>query len=219
MHYKLATLVAVGLTAMQTIAYSHGEEGKFNGKAIKWQQLAEGVFTGVPAEKWDDKTYKKGLQELDIEEIMSLNHNTTIHDRDLELEERNIPDTCRAAVNCFKAWPGVILAEAYNAYFQTAEYLSGGKVMAFLNQPFIANAGGVAVAGVISGQVNEALKKECSSSGSEVDALKDAVKIALDANPGSNSVSVTITGPAGTWTIDVTAKPEGESPSPKCADS
>ncbi|KIL95721.1 hypothetical protein FAVG1_00459 [Fusarium avenaceum] len=219
MHYELATLVAVGLTAMQTIAYSHGEEGEFNGKAIKWQQLAEGVFTGVPAEKWNDKTYKKGLQELDIEEIMSLNRNTTIHDRDLELEERNIPDTCRAAVNCFKAWPGVILAEAYNAYFQSAEYLSQGNIMAFLNQPFVANAAGVAVAGVISGQINEATKKECSSSGSEVDALKDAVKIALDANPGSNSVSVAITGPAGTWTIDVTAKPEGESPSPKCADS
>jgi hypothetical protein len=50
--------------------------------------LAEGVFTGVPAEKWDDKSelyptpsinstntiiaYKKGLRELDIEEIVSL---------------------------------------------------------------------------------------------------------------------------------------------------
>lgn len=235
MHYRLATLIAFALAATQTIAYSHGEEGEFNGKAIKWQQLAEGIFTGVPAEKWDDKSklypsptinstntiiaYKKGFQELDIEEIMSLNRNITIHDRDLELEERNIPDTCRAAVNCFKAWPGVILAEAYNAYFQSAEYLSGGKIMAFLNQPFVANAAGVAVAGVISGQINEATKKECSSSGSEVEALKDAVKIALDANPGSNSVSVAITGPAGTWTIDVTAKPEGESPSPKCADS
>jgi hypothetical protein len=67
--------------------------------------------------------------------------------------------------------------------------------------------------------LNEATNKECSSSGSEVDALEDAVKIAPEANPGSSSISVAITGPAGTWKIHVTAKPEGVSPFPKCAGS
>lgn len=67
MHYKLAVLISMGLSATQTIAYSHGEQGEFNGKAIKWQQLAEGVFTGVPAEEWDNKgicTFPTASQSL-----------------------------------------------------------------------------------------------------------------------------------------------------------
>jgi hypothetical protein len=56
MYCKLATLIAIGLAATQTIAYSHGEQSEFNGKAIKWQQLAEGIFTGIPADMWDDKS-------------------------------------------------------------------------------------------------------------------------------------------------------------------
>ncbi|KAF9771673.1 hypothetical protein IL306_010681 [Fusarium sp. DS 682] len=220
MQYKLETLIAVCLAATQTVAYSHGEQGEFEGKAIKWQQLAEGIFTGVPAENWDDKIHKSGFQELDFEELVSWGgNNSTLKDRNLQIEERNIPDTCKLAVNCAKEWSGAFLDGAYNAFFQAAGYVSGGKIMDFLNQPFVANAGGVAVAGIISGQINEATKKDCSNSGSELDVVTQAVKEALAANPGASSVSVSVTGPAGTWTVDITAKPKGQDPPAKCADA
>ncbi|KAF4345886.1 hypothetical protein FBEOM_177 [Fusarium beomiforme] len=220
MQYKLEILIAVCLAATQTAAYSHGEQGQFEGKAIKWQQLAEGVFTGVPAEQWDDKIHKPGFQELDFDEIMSWSgNNSTLKDRNLQLEDRNIPDTCKLAVGCAKKWSGVFLSEAYNAFFQAAGYVSGGKVMEFLNQPFVANAAGVAVAGVISGQINEATKKDCSNSGSELDVVTQAVKEALASNPESSSVSVSVTGPAGTWAVDITARPKGQDPPAKCADA
>ncbi|KAF5672289.1 hypothetical protein FHETE_3787 [Fusarium heterosporum] len=236
MQYKFATLVAVGLAAMQAVAYSHGEQGEFDGKAIKWQQLAQGVFTGVPAKDWNDKSefypisnglstdtpkvHKQGFQELDIEELISLDRNISGSQGDnLELAERNIPDQCRAAVNCAKVLSQGLLALGKDGFFKAVEAVSNGAVMDFLNQPFVANAAGVAVAGVISGQINEATKKQCTSSGNEVDALKDAAEIALRERPGSDSISVTITTPAGPWTLDLTAKPEGESPSPKCTDN
>ncbi|KAM0342902.1 hypothetical protein ACHAPU_009106 [Fusarium lateritium] len=236
MQYKLATLIAVGLATMQTVAYSHGEQGKFDGKSIKWQQLAQGVFTGVPAKDWNEKSefypipnvistntpevHKPGFQELDIEELLSLDRNTSsTQDDNLMLEERNIPDQCRAAVGCAKKLSEGLLALGKAGFFKAVEAVSNGAVMDFLNQPFVANAAGVAVAGVISGQINEATKKQCSASGSEVDALKDAADIALQANPGASSISVTITSPAGSWTLDMTAKHEGENPSPKCADA
>lgn len=56
MQYKLATLIAVSLGATQALAYTHGERSEYNGKEIRWQQLADDVFTGVPADEWDDSS-------------------------------------------------------------------------------------------------------------------------------------------------------------------
>ncbi|KAF5000211.1 hypothetical protein FGRMN_1932 [Fusarium graminum] len=71
----------------------HGERGESDGKAIKWQQLAQGVFTGVPAKDWNDKIHKHGFQELDIEELISSDRNISSSEGyNLELAERNIPD-------------------------------------------------------------------------------------------------------------------------------
>ncbi|KAM0541960.1 hypothetical protein ACHAPJ_013022 [Fusarium lateritium] len=186
MQYKLETLITT----------------EFDGKVIKWQQLAEGVFTGIPAEKWDDKIHKPSYHELDIDEIMSLNgDNSTLHDRNLELESRNIPASCQVVVDCAA---------------KTVSGVAGGKIMEFLNQPFVANAAGVAIAGVISGQINEASKKECSTSGSELDVVTGAVQAALQDHRDATSISVTINGPAGSVHIDITSKTKGESPTPKC---
>ncbi|KAF4966731.1 hypothetical protein FSARC_5596 [Fusarium sarcochroum] len=217
MQYKLETLIAVGLAAMQAIAYSHGEQTEFDGKVIKWQQLAEGVFTGIPAEQWDDKIHRPSFQELDIDEIMSLHgDNSTLQDRNLELEARDIPGVCKVAVDCAAKVGDALLYGAFFAYFQTVSNVSGGKIMEFLNQPFVANAAGVAIAGVISGQINEATKKECSTSGSQLDVVTGAVQAALQEHRDATSISVAVTGPAGSWHIDITAKPKGESPTPKC---
>jgi hypothetical protein len=236
MQYKLVTLIAIGLGATQTMAYSHGEEGQVNGKPIKWQQLAEGVFTGVPAEQWNDKSElypspsptsintmivnKRGYQELDIDEIMSLSSDATPKkDNDLALEARELPGVCKSAFSCVKKVNEVTLAYAAFAWLEAAKFVSSGKIGAFLNQPFVANAGGVAVAGILSGQFNEYTKKQCSPGGSEADALKQAIEIAVNAHPDAGSISVSITSPAGTWTLDMSAKPEGQSPEPKCADA
>lgn len=56
MQYKLVTVLAAALGATQVATYSHGEESEFNGLAVRWQQLARGVFTGVPVEEWDSKS-------------------------------------------------------------------------------------------------------------------------------------------------------------------
>lgn len=55
MQYKLVTALAAVLGATQVAAMSHGDSEVVDGSPIRWQQLAQGVFTGVPEEEWDDK--------------------------------------------------------------------------------------------------------------------------------------------------------------------
>lgn len=55
MQYKLITALAAALGATQAVAVSHGDSQVVDGVAIRWQQLAQGVFTGVPEDEWDDK--------------------------------------------------------------------------------------------------------------------------------------------------------------------
>jgi hypothetical protein len=51
---KLVPALAVAIGATQAAAYRHGEVAEVSGKTFRWQQLAEGVFTGVPIDEWDD---------------------------------------------------------------------------------------------------------------------------------------------------------------------
>lgn len=171
--------------------------------------------------------HKRGFQELDIEEIMSMKRDYLETGKsNLELEARDLPATCQAVVNCAKTVGGTVggftLHAASYAFFETAAFIANygpdpKPIMEFLNQPFVANAAGVAVAGVISGQINEATKKECSSTGNEIDALKAAIDAGLNqGNSGATSISVTVKGQAGSFTVDMTVRPLGESPAPKC---
>lgn len=167
------------------------------------------------------KVHKRGFQEWDVEEIMSLKRDApAVQGRDLELEARNLSPRCQAVFNCLKDTGDAVLSGALGAYFQIAAYAANGTpgkdLMTFLNQPFVANAAGVAVAGVISGQINEATKKECSTSGSQEDVLNAAVSAAIAKAPTSGAISVTVNGPSGSWSIDVHAKPEGQNPVPQC---
>lgn len=55
MQYRLITAIAAVLGVTQAAAITHGDKQTVDGTEIRWQQLAQGVFTGVPADKWDDK--------------------------------------------------------------------------------------------------------------------------------------------------------------------
>lgn len=56
MLFKQFVPIAVALTlgTSQVSAASHGEVEDYDGGKIRWQQVAKGVFTGVPADQWDD---------------------------------------------------------------------------------------------------------------------------------------------------------------------
>lgn len=141
--------------------------------------------------------------------------------RDLELEARNLNSACQAIVDCVRDYGGAwVVSKGYVAYVAAAEYAVQGTIykdlMEFLNQPFVANAGGVAIAGVISGQINEATKKECSTSGSESDVIGAAIAAAIAAKPSATEVAVTVNGPSGSWTITVSAGAENTKPTTEC---
>jgi hypothetical protein len=112
---------------------------------------------------------------------------------------------------------------AYNTWISAAEYAVNGNpgkdLMDFLNQPFVANAAGVAIAGTISGQINEATKKECSTEkpeSSQADIIRGAVQGVLAANPNAQDVSVDVTGPSGSINIKITAGAPNTSPASNC---
>lgn len=54
--YLGATLVvATAATDFDTSrGHFHGKLDEFNGKPVRWHQLAQGVFTGVNPDEWDD---------------------------------------------------------------------------------------------------------------------------------------------------------------------
>lgn len=51
----LAGAMALFLGAQGAFALNHGEVTEFDGKNVRWQELAKGIFTGVPEDKWDEK--------------------------------------------------------------------------------------------------------------------------------------------------------------------
>lgn len=54
MQYSLLT--ALAFAATQATALTHGEKGQDrDGAPIVWQQVAQGIFHGVPEADWDPK--------------------------------------------------------------------------------------------------------------------------------------------------------------------
>lgn len=167
--------------------------------------------------------HKRSEAEWDVEELTwgHHHHNGTHHgQRDLALESRNLKGNCQAVVGCVKSLGGAAILTGYNTWVTLAEYAAGGTVgkdlMTFLNQPFVANAAGVAIAGTISGQINAATSTECSTSSSEADVITAAIAAAVAAKPDATEVAVTINGPSGSWTITVAAGGENTAPAATC---
>ncbi|KAG5743464.1 hypothetical protein H9Q70_013819 [Fusarium xylarioides] len=215
-HIRFLTAVVAGLLGAQgVLGVKHGEISEFDGKNVRWQELAKGVFTGIPEREWDDKLHKRSAIELDIDEIVG---NSTISDG-TQLESRDLAGTCRAGQKCVVKATNYVLLLGYSAWLSTAEYVSSGNLWEFLNKPFVANAGGVAIAGIISGQINEATKKECSTESpdtSQADIIRTALESVIDKNTEAGEVSIDISGPSGTVNIKIKAGPPNTSPNPEC---
>ncbi|KAG5794506.1 hypothetical protein H9Q69_006462 [Fusarium xylarioides] len=203
---RFLTAVTAGLLgAQRALCVKHGEISQFDGKNVRWQELAKGVFT----------VHKRSAVELDIDEIVG---NSTMSDG-TQLESRDLAGTCRAGQKCVVKATNYVLLLGYSAWLITAEYVSSGNLWEFLNKPFVANAGGVAIAGIISGQINEATKKECSTESpdtSQADIIRTALESVIDKNTEAGEVSIDISGPSGTVNIKIKAGPPNTSPNPEC---
>ncbi|KAM0238416.1 hypothetical protein ACHAP5_008606 [Fusarium lateritium] len=218
----LAGAIAILLGGQGASALNHGEITEFDGKNVRWQELAKGIFTGVPEDEWDEKLHKRANVEWDLDEIVA---NSTLSTRSdiIQLDSRDLQGTCKAAQRCVVYGSQYVLLLAYNTWISTAEYAAGGTVkkdlMDFLNQPFVASAAGIAIGGIISGNVNAAIKKECSTKPpetSQADIVRSAVGAVIDKNPEAQDISVDVTGPSGTFNIKIKAGPLNTSPSPDC---
>ena len=130
-----------------------------------------------------------------------------------ELEDRDLKDTCSLAVECARLVGRMTIEYGYLAWVAAAERAkpAGQSLMQFLNQPFWANSGGVAIAGIISNAVNGAAK--CSTSNNEADLVKAAIAEAVKVNPNAGKIKATVQGPGGSWTITIEA---GSNNRPTC---
>lgn len=68
--------LTAAFTASQVSAIAHGEVADHDGKEIRWQQLGKGMYTGVPADEWNDESkilplLRLGLKFLPISSSLS----------------------------------------------------------------------------------------------------------------------------------------------------
>ncbi|KAI1081810.1 hypothetical protein F5B20DRAFT_58244 [Whalleya microplaca] len=211
---QLITAFAVMCGASMTLAQEHGEFADHNGLVIRYHQLARGVWTGVPADEWDDEIHQRS------DEVWELGHLATRSSYELvaELEGRNLKGQCQAVFGCAKEYTRATVSAGYWLWLAAAEKAAdngGRSLMKFLDRPFWANAGGVAIAGTISGQINKAASS-CSTSSSEADVVGSAVAAAVAAHPNASELSVTVKGTNGAWTVTLAAGPAGKAPNATC---
>lgn len=133
-----------------------------------------------------------------------------------KLEDRNFNQKCQAVVNCVKSGGRQAVAGGQYLWVEYATAAAAKKgysnVMEFLNQPFVANAAGVAVAGVISGQINAATETQCSTSGSANDTVASVIAAAVASNPDGQALKIEVTGSSGQWTLNIAAGPVNTTP-------
>ncbi|GJN84224.1 hypothetical protein PLIIFM63780_007780 [Purpureocillium lilacinum] len=190
-------------------AVRHGSRVKVKGVSMRYQQLGPGVFTGVPISKWNKKI-NVPLNTVSNYEKRSLSDFAS------RLRGNQLKKQCRVVYNCVKDASKVTIAAGYTGWVAAAERAkpAGQSLMQFLNQPFWANAGGVAIAGMISGGVLKAAS--CSKSNNEADIIKAVVAEALRASPGADKIEVTVGGPYGTWNVVIAATERDHYPPPTC---
>ncbi|KAI1399915.1 hypothetical protein F4819DRAFT_488143 [Hypoxylon fuscum] len=223
MQYKqlIAAFAVTAWSAISTVAMEHGEYAEHNGLLVRYHQLAPGVFSGIRAEDWNDAIHQRSDEELDFNTIktrdIDLGNNETL----AELVDRNLEAQCQLVYNCVKKTGSAAISKGWEIWLKTAEVSAerAKKVglVDFLKSPFFANAGGVAIAGIIAAHVNgQANPASCSTSDTDADLVASAISAAVASNPTANVVSVDINGPRGSWNIVVSAAPAGQTPKTTC---
>jgi hypothetical protein len=138
------------------------------------------------------------------------------------LEGRNLSDRCQSAIGCAKRSGSYLIRNGKNLWLDYANAAAAKKgyenIMDFLNQPFYANAGGVAIAGVISYKINNAGQNAsgCSTAGTANDTLASVISAAVASNPDGQELSIKVTGNETSFTIDISAGPPNSKPSLTC---
>ncbi|KAK9414998.1 hypothetical protein SUNI508_10603 [Seiridium unicorne] len=204
-----AAFAALSCAVTSVAAIQHGDTGEHLGLQIRWHQLGQGVFTGVPDSEWNETIHQRSDEDWGLD-AFALSRRDVNGTSDLEV--RNFVSTCQAVGRCFKSVGDKALDGAVHTWFRAAAagapYLPGAvqgykDIMSFLNQPFYANALGVGVAGYVQrgGQSTSSAKEECSTSKDPVDALESGATQMLQANPKATKFAGTIIGPTGTWQL------------------
>lgn len=166
----------------------HGDTFEHNNATYRWHQLAQGVWSGVLIDEWDDNINVMSNDFLEIPESIHAESDDDELLPVLSLNERSLQGQCKVAVMCT-----VSLAHAGAAGIRqlgaalvdkaAAQAPKVGKgLWEFTNRPFVATVGGTGITGFAVMYVNnrwapgKADPSQCSTKGSEADVLKGSIK-------------------------------------------
>ncbi|UNI23259.1 hypothetical protein JDV02_009091 [Purpureocillium takamizusanense] len=217
----LATLGATKIAAM-----THGEYDDYLGKVIRYHQLAEGVYTGVPADEWDDQVHRRSDEVWDLGELVRRGGGSDDDDATVvDLETRDlggIGEKCTEVVTCAAVHGNKTIKAAYEAWLAAVEKAKPActSLLEFLDRPFWATWFGVAIAGIISAHVNSASLNSCSALksplGTDAEVVRNVVAHAVAAHTDATDMSITVHGPSGEWTISIASTGAEMKPVPAC---
>lgn len=241
MHFvnTVQAIAFVVLSATKVVAIEHGDVTVYKGGEVKWQQLGQGMWTGIPLDEWDeggeclcsvlvwkhaDPVFKivhkrsdvnYGLDRLELGSDQSTRYGT----RSLEVQSRGLKETCQAIASCATGVEDTELSGFFGAAIDAID-LAGqavGGIWYLLNEkPFITTVLGgtiATVAGIqIQGTIWPPAPAVCSTEGTDKDLLYSAISSGVSANPGASSVSVNVGGPSTGWTATMSATKEETPP-------
>ncbi|KAK6083164.1 hypothetical protein SCUP234_03992 [Seiridium cupressi] len=216
---SIAAFATLAWGMASTVALQHGDYYYNDGLAIRYQQLARDVFTGVPVHEWDDKIHQRSDEDWGLDDFVTRDANGT---EAAEVEVRNTPGTCQTFASCAKTVGDKALSAVFYAWFTAAgkaANTSGKDITDFLNSSFVAGVSGVAIGGIINNKVTAATtpsSTECSTSHTASDMINSAVSNVLAKNPKATSIEVEVVGETTTWSINVSVGAAGTTPSPFC---
>ncbi|OAQ76389.1 hypothetical protein VFPBJ_08749 [Purpureocillium lilacinum] len=205
---------------------SHGEYEDYYGLVIRYHQLAEGVYTGVPAEEWDDEIHRPSHEVWDLATLAARGSDDGDDETLVDLEIRDldeIKEKCHEAVSCVKSRGSATIKAAYQFWIAAAEKAKPvcSSLLEFLDRPFWATWVGVAIGGVISAHINSLSLNSCSANrsplGTDAEVVRNVVAHAVAAHVDATDMSITVHGPSGEWTINIASSgPDSMKPVPAC---
>ncbi|PGH04021.1 hypothetical protein GX51_03691 [Blastomyces parvus] len=200
----------------------HGNYGNFENEIWRYQEVSDGLFVGVKPEEWNDSIHKRGVLPPEVHDLQS---RATMMEEDNHLFERDLEGQCMIGYRCVHraakntaTW----IVDAGHHFVNRVVQTHGPNFWESLQRPFMSTLVGigiqnVVITGIFHGLENAGGAKQCSTAGTDADAVLAILKLLDSKDRNVNSVKFEITTPGGQkGIVSIALVEDGKNPPVLC---